>query len=360
MKKLILAIGLFALIGVFYACGGSDSSGQTGTVALYVTDDIGHYKKVTTTLNLLQLRHTVTNVSCDLLSGSETVDIVNLEEVLQLLDNSDCPAQSYNRVRVEFNRVVNLMDENGVTDDCEFDSYKDNGNLNQPNVLICDTNNTCRIDINGGINVIADTVNPFALDFDLKEFEVEDFGGANCTVTLKVEPQNNNDIDDKMLAGYKKGVTGYVSELDINTDSFVLTTKRGLIFRVNYSGALYNGDKQNDIDGLMQFAAAHGLRVRVFAANIDVSGETTINAMTVFVKLEGSISNLVNQTFTLTNSSKGIVVTVDYADAFANDNVEGIIGESVWVETKLFGRDNDIYLVHEVEVEEEDEADTDD
>lgn len=358
MKKLIFAAAVFILPVFYYACGGSgDGGGATGTVPLYLTDDMGDFQQVSVTINSVQLMHTGTNTTCDLLTEPESADIANLVGVLQLLDTSECMAHPYNRVRIEFEQAVGLMDQNGQSADCLFASYKEQGNLNQPNILNC-TNGTCSITINGGINVIADTVNPFALDFDLKNFEVVNFAAPECRVTLKVEPQNNNDIAGKMGQMYKKSVTGYVSDLDIDVDTFTLITKKGAVFTVDYAQALYRNEPQPDLDGLLQFAADHGLRVRVMARNIDISGETPTTASTLFVKLEGRVGELddLNHVFTLENAKRNITITVDYSVA----KVEGNLTNDIWVETKLFGIDLDSYLAHEVEVEGENVADTDD
>lgn len=346
----------------YYACGGgSGGNTSTGTVSLYLTDDMGDFKQVLITLDKVQLLHTGSGTACDLLSEPETLDLANLAGVLQLLDISECPVQPYNRVRLEFAKAVGLMDQNGDPGECLFESYKDKVNPNQPNVLNC-LDGDCTLSSNGGINVIADTINPFALDFDLKNFEVADFGQPECRVTLRVEPQNSNDIDDKMAAGYKKSTTGYVSDLDIDADSFTLTTKKGAVFPVDYAQALYQGASQPDLDGLLQFAADHGLRVRVMTTGIDIAGGSAIVAATIYVKLEGRVGGLddLNHLFVLTNTAKGIAITVDYSDAAGHGRVEGNLADDSWVETKLFGSASDTYLAHEVEVEDENADDTDD
>ncbi len=364
MKKLILTAAVLSLPLFYYACGGGSGNGvngETGTVPLYLTDDMGDFKQVLVTLSSVQLVHTGTSTNCDLLSEPESLDIANLAGVLQLLDTTECPVQPYNRVRIEFAKAVGLMGQDGAAAACLFESYKEKDNSNPPNVLGC-TDGTCTISINGAINVIADSVNPFALDFDLKSFEVENFGSPACRVTLKVEPQNNNDIAEKMAAGYRKSVTGYVSGLDLAAESFTLTTRKGAVFTVDYAQALYRDDPQPDLDLLLQFAVGHGLRVRVMADGIDVSGESAIVAGTIYVKLEGKVSNLdsLNHLFTLVNTAASITITVDYSDAASRDKVEGNIVNDSWVETKLFGFELDTYLAHEVEVEDEGEVDTDD
>jgi len=360
-KNFLLTVITLALGLLYYACGGGSGSGGSGTVPLYMTDDTGNFTQVVMTLNSVRLVHTSTGTSCDLLTEPESIDIANLEGVLQLLDTTECPIQPYNRVNIEFEKAVALMDVNGESGECLFGSYKTNDNPDQPNVLVCN-DGVCVISINGGINTIADTVNPFALDFDLKNFVVNNFGLPECSVTMKVEPQNNNDIDKKIAAGYRKSVTGYVSALDVDADSFTLTTKKGSVFTVVYSLALYRGASQQGLDELLAYAADRGLRARVMAADIDVSGAGAISATTIYVKVAGMVSGLdnLNYLFNLGNTAKNIMIAVDYTNAFNFDKVEGTLADDVWVESKLFGFDLDTYFAHEVEVEEEDAVETDD
>jgi hypothetical protein len=361
MKKLILAALVVVLPFFYYACDGGNGEGLSGTVPLYLTDDLGDYKQVLATLNGVELVHIGTGTSCTLLTGPEGVDIANLDGVLQFLDTSECPVRPYNRVRITFDQAVDLVDLNDAPAECLFVSYKDNDNPSQPNALTC-VDGECSVAITGGINVIAGTVNPFALDFDLKNFEVADYGLPGCRVTLSVEPQNRNDIDNKMAAGYLKSVTGTVTGLDTAADRFTLTTRRGAVFTVDYSTALYRGSPQPDLDGLLRFASDHGLRTRVMAAAIDIFGEAPLVAATVYVKSEGRVSGLdsLNYLFTLDNAGKGLSIDVNYADAFGFGKVEGLLADDAWVETKLFGHDLGRYLAHEVEVEAEAGVDTDD
>lgn len=362
---IVFFISIVLSIGNMAGCGGggdSSSSGSSGSVSMYVTDeaDLSNYKQVTATINSVSLTQTSTNTSCDLLTTEQTVDIANLADTLQLLETVDCDAQSYNRVHVEFAKTVELMNSSNVSAACSFVSYKENGKVT-PNVLSC-TGDNCTIDINGAVNVVANQNNLFALDFDLKEFEVENFGLVDCEVTMKVAPLNRNDIEDKKSNGYHEGVTGFVSALDTTLDTFTLTTKRQETFSVDYSGALYNSLPQPGIDNLLQFASDKNIKVRVNASVIDVTGVTPVSAATVYVKLDGLVSALdeIAHTFTLSYTSKSIVISVDYTDAFNNRHVEGVLANDVWVETKLYGYDNTKYLAHEVELEEEGDIDTDD
>ena len=360
MKKKTAMAAVLLLTGVImYACGSSNDGGGTGSVSLYVTDDLGDYKQVNATLNDVQLVHTGTGLTCDLLDEPQNLDIANLHEVVQYVDTTDCPAGQYNRIHIEFEEAVGLVNNADTAAACLFDSYKDTGNANRPNVLTC-SDGICTMNINGAVNVAVNTDNQFGLDFDLREFEVENFGTTECSVTMKVEPLNRNGFDDKMQTGYRTGFSGYVTELDTDGDSFILTTRRGDVFSVEYSDALYREEVQPDLDGLLDFAATNELLARIFTGNIEITGSEPVSAVGILVKLEGEVSSIADNGFDLTNVDKTIYITVDYTDAAAFDKVEGTLAENSWVETKLFGWTDEVYLAHEVEIEDAEEGETDD
>ncbi|UCD34900.1 MAG: DUF4382 domain-containing protein, partial [Nitrospiraceae bacterium] len=198
-KKIPLLRILFcaALAASFsLACGGSGGSGSSsassGSVVLYATDSPeDDYTQVIMTLNSVQLLHTGSGNPCILTDKSEepaVLDITELSSKLQLLEVSTCNAESYNRIHIEFDRTVTLSDGTAKAD-CQFTSYKNNNN--KPNVLHCDDiTETCTMDINGAVNVLTAAQTVVALDFELKEFEVEDFPAEGCSVTMKVSPLN--------------------------------------------------------------------------------------------------------------------------------------------------------------------------
>jgi len=362
MKNRLMVISSALVMGLLAGCGGSDSTSSTttGQVSVYLTDDIGDYQQVTATVTAVQLEHTGSGATCELLGEEQVVDIANLEETLQLLGTVECEAAAYNRVHIEFAREVALMDSTGLAATCNFTSYKEHGN-GQPNSLVCEAGD-CSLDMTGAVNVAANQYTTFALDFDLKDFEVEDYGQADCAVTMKVSPMNSDDLAEKKRAGYREGVTGLVSDLDTALDTFTLTTRRDESFQVDYSQSTYDGTPQSGLDELLTLAAAADLKVRIMALSLDTTGVTPINATTIFVKVHGTVGDLdgTAQTFILTNSAKALVMAVDYADAYTHDRVQGILADEVWVETKLFGYADPWYLAHEVEVEDETAPDSDD
>lgn len=355
MKGPLFSAGLFFLVCLtIFACGGGGNQPSTGTVALFATDDISDYKQVTATINNVKLIHTGSGRSCEVLAGPENIDIANLSDVLQLIDVKNCEAGPYNRIHLNFAKSVSLMDAGDVMGTCEFVSYKDKDSPGRnPKILQCGADN-CTMDINGAVNVLASRYNKVALDFDLKEFEVMNFPDPACTVTMKVSPLNASGMDDKKrTGGYSECISGFVSDLDAENDTFTLTRGK-LRLEVDYSGASYGGEAQPGIDSLLTFAQDKRLKVKVKAESIDISGGG-VTASTVLVKAEGAVSDLdmINNTFTLSNQYKSFNIGVDYDRAAKGGRVEGDISQpDVQVETKLFGYADPWYLAHEVEVDD--------
>ena len=344
---LLLSVPFVMLAPIFLIyCGGGSSSGgaSTGSVVLYITDSPeDDYNRVEFTINSVQLLHTGTSTTCDVLTPPEPIDdidITDLSSILQLLDISNCTSRSYNRIHVEFGKQVVLTDMSDTTDTCDFTSYKDINN--NPNVLQCN-GNSCFIDINGAVNVFSKQNNKLALEFNLKEFEVVDFGLPSCSVTIKVSPLNASGIDNKHNDGYEEGISGYISNLDTSTKSFTMTTNSGT-FTVSYT----NVTTQQSIDDLLNLANTDQLKVVVEASSINLDTHN-VEASSIYVMLEGTVSllNTGTKTFTLTYQTSK-TITVDYKNA----EVEGILVDNANVEVKLNGYDGSNYLSNEVEIED--------
>lgn len=320
------------------AGGGFDNDNSSpGRVALYVTDSLSKYKRVAVTINSVQLVHIGSGASCDVLTAPVTLDITDLASVLQLLDVTTCPAINFNRIIIEFDKRVLLTDESNTTANCNFTSYKE-GN-NNPNILLCN-GNTCSINISGAVNVIAKQNSELALDFDLKEFEVEDFNQPFCSVTMKVSPLNASDFDTRHDEGDKEGIAGFISELDTVEKSFTLTAEGGT-FTVTYDDVIVPG-----VNDLLALAAADQLKVKVESSIIDLN-ILTIAATALYVEVEGAVSalNTVSKTFTLTYQTNK-TIPIDYQTA----DIEGSLSGNSDVEVKLNGFAGARYVSTEVEV----------
>ena len=335
-------IAILTIAVLLSSCGGGGGgSTATGTVALYITDSMADYQQVLATINRIDLMHTGSGASCTVFTGPLTLDLADLAGVMQLIDVGPCSAIPYNRIHLEFEKSVALMDRAGSTAPCTFTSYKDD--KNNPNILACGADR-CTLDINGAVNVLANQQNTLALDFDLKDFDVVHFGDpAACSVTMKVSPLHAGQISARK---HLKAVTGLVSALSATDRTFTLT-KGHTAFSVVYSGITTS--QQPGIDTLLLRAQSDRLRVRVLASEIDCL-DHTITASALYVNVEGTIASdsldTTNHTLTLHYRSGGSMM-VNYGSAV----VKGVLTEGGWIGVKLYGFDDPAFLAGKVEVE---------
>lgn len=340
MKRYTLLILLLVLV-TLTACGGGGGGSTTasGTVALFVTDNLEEFNQVTTTITGVEILHTGSGASCSILSDPVTLDIAELSSEFLLLDLTHCAAGQFNRIRVDMDRNVELTLNEITDEECTFTSYKDNEN--KPNVLQCN-GDTCSMEINGMVNVVVRKSTSLVLDFDLKEFEVENFGEPGCGVTMKVEPLNANDVDDKKNRGNRESIKGIISNLDSTNKTFTLTKKKD-IFTVVYTGV-----NQEGIDKLLLFAQDSRLKTKVRCSTIDLTSRECV-ASEIHVHVEGTVSDLTAATFNLTFNPQ---ISVDYTGA----EVEGTLVDDAKAEVKLFEFNGRSYLALEVEVESQDKS----
>jgi hypothetical protein len=352
MKKILYLLAVITLVTGFaglllYSCGGGGGGGTTSApVGLYLTDDMSLFTQVTATIDKVQILNIGSGASCDVLTTPTAVDITQLANVMQLVNVAACPAVPYNRIHIEFEKSVELTSAPtgsvpGTTSLCSFVSYKDEGN--RPNVLSC-SGTTCSLDINGAVNVLVNQPNKLALDFHLKDFDVDSFGTpSTCSVTMKVSPLHAGEMEN---LGYPEGITGLISNLSTTDQTFTLT--RGhTTFSVLYSGITTT--QQPGLDSLLQRAATDGLRVKVMSSNIDCRTKT-ITASAIYMKIEGTVSSLntTDHTFTLTYKG-GKTIPVDYSNAV----VDGTLADGASVAIKLYGFDSVNYLASRVDVGDE-------
>ena len=347
MKKSTLWLLTATLVSGFalavYSCGGSGSSsdGSSGDVALYLTDDLSPYTQVTATIDSVRIVNTGSGAGCDVLTDPVAVNLSALSKILHLIAVTPCPSVSYNRIRLGFERGVKLTSAASVTSPastatCTFDSYKDQGN--SPNVLAC-SGATCTLDINGAVNVLAAEQNKLALDFNLKDFDVTDFGTPSCSVTMKVSPLSAADIAS---SGNSESITGVVSALSTTDKTFTLTRGKAS-FAVLYSSI--SSTAQPGLDTLLATAETGDFKVLVTSAHIDLATKT-VAASAIYLKADGSVSNLDTAalTFTLT-AKKRTALDVDYGSA----RLDGSLADGVSVEVKLSGVVADRYIASTVD-----------
>lgn len=331
---------------ILYSCGNNDdNAGTTGTVSLYLTDDMSLYTQVTATIDRVQLISTGTGTTCDVFIGPETVNIANLANLMQLMDVRDCPDGPFNRIHIEFDRSVELLSgATGTPASCSFVSYKDEGRNNQPNVLQCDAaTNVCVLDVNGAVNVLARQNHKLALDFRLKDFDVAGFGTPACEVTMKVSPLNSSQMQ---ALKNQEAITGFISGLNTTDREFDLTA-RNRTYHVLYSGITTTD--QPGLDTLLLRAQADRLRAKVLSSVIEP--DSPIIALKILVKVEGTVSNLVTgATFSVNYGPGGTGnISIDYSKA----TVSGTIADGSWVDVKMIGYSgaDGLFIAGKVEVE---------
>jgi hypothetical protein len=353
---LAIPVALIAA-ALLHACGGgSDGSGSamsnSATVSAYVTDDLGGYENVVLTLNSVQLRHP-SGRTCEIIKGPLEIDAAELgrDQILEQVDTMECEAGPYNRLYVELDDDVTLRETTTSAPlECKFVSYFDGG-FPLPNRLAC-ANGACSLNITGAVNLIARNHEHVALDVDLKNFVV-DTNATPCTVTLKVSPIH---ADGKLMAGYRKRLTGTVSNLNAGADTFTLTV-RGHPFTVQYAGVT----DQAGLETLLNRAATDGLRASVRCETINLAiTPPTCTAQTdatrpltaIAVKATGTISLLdtVAKTFTL-NYGVGTMLPVNYATADALGKVMGTLDDGDAAGAALYGFESDFFLARAVVVE---------
>lgn len=349
MKKIFIVLTVCfvaaAVNVLLFSCGsgGSGSGGgftnessSPGNVVLFVTDDLGTYRKVRVTINDVRLMHMGSSASCDILEDPVELDITDLSSVLQLLDVTSCPSINYNRIVIELDKRTVLTDAGNISSSCNLATYKNE--QGGTNTLQCGA--TCTVNMSGAVNVQASKTSNVAIDFDLKEFEVDHFGQPNCSLTMKVFPLNSADFDKKRNDGFREGISGLISNVDTVKKTFTLTADSGT-FTVTYDDINATG-----IDDLLALAVADQLEVRVESLIIDLDTRK-IAATALIVEADGAVSalNSIAGTFTLTYQTNKTMF-IDYLTA----DVEGSLLNGSQVEVKLKGFELSRYLADEVEV----------
>ncbi|MCL5022342.1 MAG: hypothetical protein M1497_03060 [Nitrospirae bacterium] len=338
MRRILLS-GVLAASITFTSCGGGGGVPSSGSVALFATDDMSSHRQVITTLYRGQIsKPGAAGSTCEMLSRPVTLDLSNLSSVMQLLNVADCTADTYSTIHLEFQQSVKITDQANVSGACSFTSFKDS--LNQTHALNCAGGN-CSIDLSHNYNVSAG-FNRLVLDFILREFEVNDFPSADCTVGMKVSSLSYSDADFKKRNGYQEGLTGYIAGLSTSAKTFVLNTGTNA-FSVNYSMV-----SLQNIDQLLQFAVNNNLRVNIESSEISLNSACIASAL--FVKVGGVVSgiNAAKHTFVLTHQTDK-TLSVDYSEAEANGRVKGRLDEGTNVEVRVKGFNGTNYLADQVE-----------
>jgi hypothetical protein len=346
--SLLIASLLLLSCGVGAGPDPQPGSGK-GKVSLFITDNISFYKQVVSTITGVRLVNSGTGGVCEVMVDPLTLDIANLTNLAHYASLAECPDGRYNRIDIDVRKGAFLMDQLDATSACSFTSYIDEvGNLKP---LTCDQGtDICSFSIRGGsrdgsVTVQEDRYNDLGIDFDLKEFRVDDFGDpADCSVTLVAAVVSAADMNS---SGRSHEVTGTVRDLASGARTFTLLAG-GLSLTVDYSGI--NPALQNNIDDLLLAAQSDGYPVIVQTGGIAI--ETgAIAANRIFMKAPGTVSGVQDQPqwlFTLVSQPDKPIAGSYKPPAV----VEGTFVDGAWVNVRFDGYDAaaEKYLAASVEV----------
>ena len=351
-RNIILLCALISM-SLTFSCGGpgqdpKPGSGK-GSVALFITDNISFYKQVVSTITGVRLINSGTAEVCQLLEAPVTVDIANLTNMAQYAALADCPEGSYNRIDIDIKKDVRLMDQHGDASACTFTSFvQENGEVRS---LVCDpVTGICTLSAAGGrrggsVLVQEDRYHNLGIDFDLKQFAVDDFGEpSECSVTMAVYPVSAVDMNS---SGKAHSVTGGITDLDAAADTFILTAGTTTLL-VDYSGI--NPALQPNIGTLLLTAQAERLPVNVLTGEVDLANGA-LSANRIFVKASGTVDDVEGApdwSFELESPSD---TEIDVSFRPPAD-VQGALVEGAWVNVKFDGYDDvhGEYIASSIEV----------
>jgi hypothetical protein len=306
--------------------GGTSTNGEDGHSLL---------TRMTATITRIELVNKGTGTSCTVLDEPSSLGIGDLSNLMNFIAEANCPAASYNRVHIEFERDFLVEDKDGHDSSCALTSFRGMGN--QPNVLQC-SGSICTLDINGAVNVLMKQRNNLSLNFNIKEFDVQGFGTSGaCTVTLKTSPICSSQTTTEVPSNLPESITGLVSHVSPSAQTFDLTMGHKT-YAVLYSGI--TSSQQPGLEDVLQRAQDDGLRLTVLASNIKPSGGV-IPATSLFLNIEGVISNLDTGKGTCTITYQhGGTIDILYQDV-AN---EGSLKDGAWIQLKITGYDGDRFI----------------
>ncbi|MEJ5339399.1 MAG: DUF4382 domain-containing protein [Aquificaceae bacterium] len=208
MKGLWLkAFVSFASYSLISSCGGGGGGSPTIRADLYITDaQENTYQSVIVRIyeiNLCSDNACQSKINLFTNQQGVEIDLKRLENVMQYLNTGDIPQGTYNRLEV-------ILDKNLSVDNnpAQFNSISQ---TNKPNTVYCHADNKCHIRFNGIVQPFS--VGKFAVDFDLKQFQINQ----------NTSPWTVTDLLMKPLTPAEVGNRGFVLFLTVNSmgnDSF--------------------------------------------------------------------------------------------------------------------------------------------
>jgi hypothetical protein len=290
-KKLVM-LPLSLFLAVLISCGSNNNTNNstaasgTGTVSLYLTGDTSTYQKVNISIHQVTLINSGTQHSCKLLASPVTMDITELADIMELAGIGDCSAGIYNRIGVQLEQQVSLVNSSSESSSCRL------AGQGVGSALSCDPlTGLCSYDLSGAVRraafeMLAGQVNNLALDFELSRFSVSNFGNSDaCSLTIEMAALQPSAIISR---GDPEALSGRVSGLDTAAGSFTLKSGHPP-FLVNYRNV--SDETQPGIDQLLQAAQDERFRIRVTAEHINVR-ERVVDASALSLTIEGTVSGL--------------------------------------------------------------------
>ena len=360
MKKKILMGAVLAGAGIgLYSCGNSSTAGS-GTVALYATDaPLDGASRVEVGIKEIRIEHTGTGQSCVVFAPDQPyrVDLTDLQGTMQLLDLTNCPAGEYNRlvVTLEQSPVDVLYDNNGdgtpEAYTCSLTDYDPERHQNKPRPLpnrtVCDSSaGECYLYVTGAVNILANQTTDVALDFSVKDSEIEIDTSVNppsCTVAFKVYPLHAKEVEDHMKKeGKEHEIKGTIVENTLDTTANTFDLSMGsMTFTVNYDDSIGQG-----VDDILQLALDYGQSVEVECSSLDLNN-ATCTANEIEVKVKGTATDV---------DQSNMIVSVDIDGDGTNDidvkvnEIEDVEpGKTVEVEVTGYDSSQNLYLGEEAE-----------
>lgn len=383
LSVFICALSLIASVAFLSSCssGGGSGADNSGTVAVYATgssvnslatstagttdsslntditstetgtnldtggtttrgeDGRSIFSNMTATITRIEIFNKGNGASCTVLDEPSSLGIGDLSNLMNFIAEANCPAASYNRVLIEFGKDFAVEDKEGKESSCTLTSFRGMGN--QPNVLQC-SGSVCTMEINGAVNVLMKQKNSLALNFNIKEFDVQGLGTSGaCTVTLKTTPICSSQTTTEEPTNLPEGITGLVSHVSPSVQTFDLTMGRKT-YTVLYSEI--TSSAQPGLEDVLQRAQDDGLRLTVLASNLKPAGGV-ITASSLFMNIGGIVSDLNTEQGTCTISYKqGRTIDIVYQ----NLADIGSLKNGDWTQLKITGYDGDRFIASDL------------
>ncbi len=235
VKKLLLPAVVSAVL-LAYSCGGGSTSGDSAPVSLYFTDAPANLFPVVEVtvyeVNLCSDPACTDRVNLFSDPNGVTIDLTDLNGVLQYIDTVNIPQGSYARLEIVLDQKARICDNSGTCSEAVFTEMDEKPQ--KPNEVNCppgftgaNGNQLCYIRYSGAINPFVD--GKLVVDFDLKGFEVSwsDAHGHWHIDEVKVKPLTPSERKHHEYEMY-----AIVDTVDTTTDSFSARW-RGSLYTVN-------------------------------------------------------------------------------------------------------------------------------